>query len=79
VSAESIFGEGGPIELADLDPVHLADAVERLLDDEVHWEQRSRAGIEFVASHTWDHATTEVEQGIRHALRLHELAPEPVR
>jgi hypothetical protein len=73
VSAESIFGEDGPLELAPLDPPAIADALEQLLADPELWERRSRAGIEFVASHTWDHATDEVEAGLRHALRLREL------
>jgi O-antigen biosynthesis protein len=75
ISAESIFGEDGPLELAPLDPNRLADAMERLLDDPERWERRSREGIEFVASHTWDHATDEVEAGLRHALRERETQP----
>jgi glycosyltransferase involved in cell wall biosynthesis len=74
VSAESIFGEDGPLELAPLEPARIADALERLLDDQQLWERRSREGMEFVASHTWDHATDEVEAGLRHALRERELA-----
>ena len=74
VSAESIFGPDGPLALAPLDPQRLADALERLLDDRSEWERRSRAGIEFVASHTWDHATDEVEAGLRHALAMREAA-----
>ena len=74
VSAESIFGADGPLELAPLDPVALSVAIERLLDDPERWERRSRAGIAFVASHTWDVATDEVEAGLRHALR--ERLPE---
>ena len=31
ISAESIFGADGPLELASLDPIALADAIERLL------------------------------------------------
>jgi glycosyltransferase involved in cell wall biosynthesis len=77
ISAESIFGEDGPLALAPLDPVALAGAIERLLDDPVEWERRSRAGIEFVASHTWDVATDEVEAGLRHALRERELVMSP--
>jgi glycosyltransferase involved in cell wall biosynthesis len=72
VSAESIFGEDGPLALAPLDPVELARTIERLLDDSAEWERRSRAGIDFVASHTWDVATDEVEAGLRHALRERE-------
>jgi glycosyltransferase involved in cell wall biosynthesis len=75
ISAESIFGSDGPLELASLHPDRLADAIERLLVDEDHWRRRSRGGIEFVASHTWDHATDEVEAGLRHALKLREAAP----
>jgi glycosyltransferase involved in cell wall biosynthesis len=74
VSAESVFGEGGPIELAPLDPWLLADALERLLDDWDLWERRSAAGIEFVSRRTWDSATDEVEAGLRHALALRETA-----
>jgi O-antigen biosynthesis protein len=74
VSAESIFGADGPLELAPLDPMRIADALERLLDDRERWERDSRAGIEFVASHTWGHATDEVEAGLRHALREREQA-----
>ena len=73
-SAESIFGDDGPVELAPLEPTAIADALERLLDHREVWERRSRAGIEFVASHTWDRATDEVEAGVRHALRLREAA-----
>ncbi|MFZ1153329.1 MAG: glycosyltransferase family 4 protein, partial [Solirubrobacteraceae bacterium] len=79
VSAESIFGSDGPLELAPLDPQRIADALERLLDDRERWEQRSREGIEFVASHTWERATDEVEAGLRHALRERERTGAPSR
>ena len=46
--------------------------MQRLLDDPARWEERSRKGLEFVASHTWDFATDEVEAGLRHALRERE-------
>jgi glycosyltransferase involved in cell wall biosynthesis len=72
VSAESIFGEDGPLDLAPLDPHAIADALERLIVDPERSERRSREGIEFVSSHTWDHATDEVEAGVRHALRERE-------
>jgi glycosyltransferase involved in cell wall biosynthesis/GT2 family glycosyltransferase len=74
VSAESIFGDSGALELAPLEPNAIADALQRLLEDRDLWQQRSRAGIDFVASHTWDHATDEVEAGVRHALREREAA-----
>ncbi|HEY7952202.1 MAG TPA: glycosyltransferase [Solirubrobacteraceae bacterium] len=68
VSAESIFGDSGALELAPLEAGAIADALERLLDDDALWHERSRAGRDFVTSHTWDHATDEVEAGLRHAL-----------
>jgi glycosyltransferase involved in cell wall biosynthesis len=77
VSAESIFGSDGPLELAPLDPRAIADALAGLLDDPERREQRSHEGIEFVASHTWEHATDEVEAGLRHALRERELVAAP--
>jgi glycosyltransferase involved in cell wall biosynthesis/GT2 family glycosyltransferase len=74
VSAESIFGADGPLRLAPLEPKQLATAIEQLLDDRDEWDRRSRQGIDFVASHTWDVATDEVEAGLRHALRERETA-----
>jgi glycosyltransferase involved in cell wall biosynthesis len=71
-SAESVFGAGGPIELARFDPVALADSMERLLDDEELWQRRSDAGRAFVAERTWDHAARQLEAGLRDALRLRE-------
>lgn len=70
ISAESIFGADGPIELASLNPAHLADALQRLIEDPALRAARSDAGLRLVASHTWDHAADEVEAGLRHALRL---------
>ncbi len=72
-SAESIFGADGAIELAELDPARIADALDHLLEDRELWEQRSRQGMEFVASHTWERTTDEVEASLRHALRLREV------
>jgi glycosyltransferase involved in cell wall biosynthesis len=72
ISAESIFGEDGPLELAPLDSNRIADAMQRLLEDEGERARRSARGIEYVASHTWDHATDEVEAGLRRALRERE-------
>ena len=74
VSAESIFGTDGALDLAPLDPDAIAGALERLIVDREHWERRSQAGIEFVASHDWEQATDEVEAGLRHALREREGA-----
>jgi hypothetical protein len=81
VSAESIFGSEGPLELAPLEPHAIADALERLIIDRECARRLSHEGIEFVASHTWDRATDEVEAGLRHALAECELGhqrAEPV-
>jgi glycosyltransferase involved in cell wall biosynthesis/GT2 family glycosyltransferase len=75
VSAESIFGSAGPVDLAPLEPHAIADALERLIVDGERRQRRSREGIDFVASHTWERATDEVEAGLRHALRERELVP----
>jgi glycosyltransferase involved in cell wall biosynthesis len=74
VSAESIFGVDGPIELANLDPDALAGAMERLLGDSELRGRRSREGIAFVAAQTWERSTDQVEAGLRHALRMREEA-----
>jgi glycosyltransferase involved in cell wall biosynthesis len=71
-SAESIFGACGPLELAAPDPPAIADSLERLLDNRELWERRSDEGKAFVASHSWEHATDEVEAGLRDALRVRE-------
>jgi glycosyltransferase involved in cell wall biosynthesis len=62
------FGADGPLELAAFDPLALADALERLLDDQEARERRSREGIAFVASHTWERASAQVEAALRQAL-----------
>jgi glycosyltransferase involved in cell wall biosynthesis len=72
VSAESLFEGDCPLELAPLEPIAIADALERLLHDRELWQRRSREGLEVVQSHSWDRATDEVEAGLRHALRLRE-------
>jgi glycosyltransferase involved in cell wall biosynthesis/SAM-dependent methyltransferase len=76
---EGVFGEDGPIELADADPVALADAIERLLHDRGLRERRAAEAIEFVAGRTWDHAADQLEAGLRGALRARLDAPaQPV-
>jgi len=78
-SAESIFGRSGPLELAELNPLAIADALERLLSDRERWEFRSQAGLEFARVHTWDRAAEQLDSAIRHALALREAAvPEGV-
>jgi glycosyltransferase involved in cell wall biosynthesis len=63
------FGRHGPIELADLDPLAICAALERLLDDLALRAERSRAGAEWVERRTWPAAAAQVEAGLRQALR----------
>lgn len=73
-SSEAEFGSDGAVELAEADPLALADAVEVLLTDEDRWRRRSEAGLEFAASASWDAAAKRFEQGLREALRERERA-----
>ena len=61
------FGHDGPIVLADFDPIAIADAVERLLDDPDERARRSADGIAFVRGRTWEAAAAQVEAGLRAA------------
>jgi len=72
-SAESVFGNDGPVELSPFEVVSLADHLERLLEDDVLWQRRSSAGIEFVQGRSWDRAAVQVESALRSALREREL------
>ncbi|HYF26016.1 MAG TPA: glycosyltransferase family 4 protein [Baekduia sp.] len=65
----AVFGDQGPIALAEADPLALCDAVERLLDDLVQRADRTRAGLELVQRRTWTGAAAQVEDGLRAALR----------
>ena len=58
------FGHDGPIVLADFDPLALADAIERVLDDDEERARRSAAGVELVAARTWPAAAAQVEAGL---------------
>jgi O-antigen biosynthesis protein len=77
-SPEAVFGSDGPVELAEPDPIALANAIEALLDDELRWRRRSEAGLSFVADASWDTAASQVEAGLRAALREREPQPSPL-
>jgi glycosyltransferase involved in cell wall biosynthesis len=62
------LGEDGPVELAAFDPLAVADALERLLDDAQLRERRRAAGLELVAGRQWADAAEQVERGLRGAL-----------
>jgi O-antigen biosynthesis protein len=74
-STEAELGRDGGIELAEPDPIDIADAVERLLDDRELWERRSRNGLAQVREASWDDAGRQVERSLREALRERERNP----
>jgi glycosyltransferase involved in cell wall biosynthesis len=57
------------IDLVPLDPIAIADTLERLLDDPELRRRRAAAGAAMVATRTWDLAARRVEDGLREALR----------
>ncbi len=62
------FGAGGPVTLAEPDPLALCDAIEGLLDDLAVRATRSRDGAALVAARSWPAAAEQVEAGLRAAL-----------
>jgi glycosyltransferase involved in cell wall biosynthesis len=58
------FGADGAITLAQLDPLALCHAIERLLDDLALRAERSRVGAEWVGERTWARAAEQVELGL---------------
>ena len=71
---EGLARDAPPDRAGPADPVALADALGGLLDDEVLWADRSRAGLAFVETASWDVAAKQVEAGLRNALREREPA-----
>jgi glycosyltransferase involved in cell wall biosynthesis len=67
-SVVKAFGRDGPVDLAPLDALALADALERLLDDPELRAARARGGARLRAQRTWDHAAAQVEQGLHAAI-----------
>lgn len=63
------FGADGPITLAAVDPVSIADALELVLDDLLLRAEKSRGGAEYAAGRSWPGAAAQVEAGLRDALR----------
>jgi glycosyltransferase involved in cell wall biosynthesis len=59
------FGEGGPIALAPFDPVALAGAITRLLDDDAERERRAAAGLALADARTWPAAAAQLDAAIR--------------
>jgi glycosyltransferase involved in cell wall biosynthesis len=66
----STFGDGGPLRLAEVDPLALCDAIEALLDDPSQRHASSSAGVELMAARTWEHAAAQVHDGLMRALEI---------
>jgi len=62
------FGADGPLLLAPFDPLAIAGAIERLLDDRGERARRAAQGLELARGRTWSAAADAVEQGLREAL-----------
>ncbi len=73
-STEYELGRDSGVELAERDPVAVADALQRLLDERAAWERRSTAGLELAETASWDFAARQVETALRAALREREVA-----
>jgi glycosyltransferase involved in cell wall biosynthesis len=67
-SVVKAFGRDGPVDFAPLDPIAIADALERLLSDPALRASRARGGEILRAERTWDHAATQVEAGLTAAI-----------
>jgi glycosyltransferase involved in cell wall biosynthesis len=67
-SVVAAFGRGGPVDFAPLDPIAIADALERLLSDRGLRARRAAQGADLRAERTWDRAAAQVEAGLRAAI-----------
>jgi len=67
-SVVAAFGRGGPVDFAPLDPIAIADALERLLADPALRADRAAQGVVLRAERTWDHAAAQVDVGLRAAI-----------
>lgn len=59
------FGSDGPLSLAAPDPLELAMAIERLLDERDAIDEAVRSGIALMAGRTWAQAAHQVLDGLR--------------
>jgi len=66
-STRSTFGAGGPLALAEPNPLSLCAALEQLLDDRARRERVAQDGVAWMRSRTWERAATQVELGLRAA------------
>jgi glycosyltransferase involved in cell wall biosynthesis len=63
------FGRGGPLELAEPDPIALCASIESLLEHPERRREASRAGLQLMAERTWGRAAEQVQEGLRTALQ----------
>jgi glycosyltransferase involved in cell wall biosynthesis len=68
------FGDGGPLQLAEADPLALCASIERLLEDPSRRRASSAAGLEMMAGRTWERAAVQVQDGLRRALEIGRAA-----
>ena len=76
-STHAELASSGGVELTAFDPLALADALERLLDDAELHERRRKAGVAWAAERTWSRAAAQVETGLRAALASAAGIPIP--
>ncbi len=67
-SVLAAFGLDGPIDTAELDPVAIADALERLFSDDSARQQRAIAGDQLRSERTWERAAEQVLAGMQAAV-----------
>jgi glycosyltransferase involved in cell wall biosynthesis len=67
-SVVAAFGRDGAVDFAPLDPIAIADALERLLSDPALRARRAQQGAALRAERTWDRAAGQVEGGLRAAI-----------
>jgi glycosyltransferase involved in cell wall biosynthesis len=69
-STESIFGPGGElIEMAEPDPLRIADRLAELLDDSERRTRLASAARSFVEPMTWEAAALQVDEHVRRWLK----------
>ena len=59
------FGAGGPLQLAEPDPLSVCSTLERLLDDGALRDRVAQAGIALMQGRTWSRAAEQVQDGLR--------------
>ena len=75
-SVRAALTDGDAVSLAPFDPLGLADAIERLLDDSDLRARRAEAGRRLVADRTWARAGEQLERCLRDAVS--QAAGEPL-